>query len=290
MDDDEGTSAGGDRPKVTVQADGALWIAKLQARGDAAHLPAREFVAMSMARELGLAVPRIRFHRQGRHEVFLIERFDRTGHPRRPHRHLFASAHTVLGLKNPILPADPSRCYPVLADKMRRWIRDEHHRDKDLAELWRRMAYNALVGNKDDHPRNHGLLHDGSGWRLSPLYDVTSLPTFACALSMGVLPDGSQDCSPQNLLRVAPRFGLKIGAAAAWLGAAATHVASAWQQRLRDSGVSAARLNAFEPAFAIAQALAGSAQTIEHALQSLERTAARRGRTGAGRRPRDSGN
>ena len=85
MNDDDGTSAGGERPKATIEDDGSLWLAKLQDRGDAPHLPAREFVVMQMAAELGLRVPRVRFIRHDSHEVFLIERFDRAGDPRRPH-------------------------------------------------------------------------------------------------------------------------------------------------------------------------------------------------------------
>ena len=50
---------------------------------------------------------------------------------------------------------------------MRRWISGEAACQHDLHDLWRRIAYNALVGNRDDHPRSHGLLHDGTGWRLS---------------------------------------------------------------------------------------------------------------------------
>jgi serine/threonine-protein kinase HipA len=42
----------------------------------------------------------------------------------------------------------------------------------DLLELWKRLVLNILVGNKDDHLRNHGFILEKSGWRLSPAYDV----------------------------------------------------------------------------------------------------------------------
>lgn len=280
MNEDDGTSAGGERPKVTVEADGILWLAKLQDRGDSPHLPAREFAVMTLAHEVGIDTPQIRFYRQGRHEVFLIERFDRAGHPRKPLRHLFASAHTVLGLKNNPMPGDPARSYLVLADKMRRWIHNEADRQEDLAQLWRRMAFNALVGNKDDHPRNHGLLHDGTGWRLSKAYDITPLATFVRSLAMGVTPDGSQDCSPGHLLRVAGRFGLEPADAARWLDDAANHVADNWQQRMRESGVHEARLRQFEPAFVISEEIASKPQMLEAIAQDAERAAPRRGRPG----------
>lgn len=284
MDEDEGTSAGGERPKVTIEADGRLWLAKLQARGDAPHLPAREFTVMTMAGEVGIDVPPIRLHHHGRHEVFLIERFDRAGSPKQPERHLFASAHTVLGLKNGALPGDPARSYLVLADRMRRWIRDERGLQDDLGQLWRRMAFNALVGNKDDHPRNHALVHDGHGWRLSKAYDITPLSTFVRSLAMSVLPDGSQDCSPANLLQVAVRFGLQRTDAASWLDDAANHVANHWQQRLRENGVHDSRLRQFEPAFVIAEEIAGTPGMLDNILQELDQASSRRGHRRGGTR------
>lgn len=279
LDADDGTSAGGDRPKLTVETEGRLWLAKLQDRGDAPHLPAREHAVMALAGEVGIEVPSLRLYRHGPHEVFLIERFDRAGDPLRPQRHLFASAHSVLGLDRPTLPGDPARSYLVFADRLRQWIRDEALLAQDLTQLWQRMAYNALVGNKDDHTRNHGLLHDGTGWRLSPAYDITPLPTFVRSLAMGVRPDGSQDANPASLLSVAPHFGLALADAAAWLAGAAIHVAQHWRARLRDSGVPEARLPTFEPAFVIAEEVAAAPARLDAIVQGIEQARApRRGR------------
>lgn len=280
MNDDDGTSAGGERPKATIEDAGSLWLAKLQDRGDAPHLPAREFVVMQMAAELGMKVPPIRFVRHGNHEVFLIERFDRAGDPLHPQRHLYASARTVLDLDAGALPGDARRSYLVLADRMRRWITDEQHCQQDLAELWRRMAYNALVGNKDDHPRNHGLLHTGQGWRLSPAFDITPLPSFVGLLALSVLPDGSQDGSPHNLLSVCSHFGVALTDAVAWLGDAARHVAGHWQQRLRDQGVQDGYVGRFQPAFVMATELAEDPEQLATVAEQLEAQSRR------GKRPR----
>ena len=280
MNEDGGTSAGGERPKATIEDDGSLWLAKLQDRGDAPNLPASEFVVMQMAAELGLRVPRIRFIRHDSHEVFLIERFDRAGDPRRPQRHLYASARTVLDLDAAALPGDARRSYLVLADRMRRWITDEQHCRQDLTELWRRMAYNALVGNKDDHPRNHGLLHTGLGWRLSPAFDITPLPSFVGLLALSVLPDGSQACSARNLLSVCFHFGVALPEAVAWLGDAARHVASHWQQRLRDHGVSDESVRRFEPAFVMATEIAEHPAQLDSVAEQLQAQSRR------GKRPR----
>jgi len=270
MNEDDGTSAGGERPKATVEDAGSLWLAKLQDRGDAPHLPAREFVVMQMATELGMDVPPVRFVRHGNHEVFLIERFDRAGDPRRPQRHLYASARTVLGLDAGALPGDARRSYLVLADRLRRWVSDAQHCQQDLTELWRRMAYNALVGNKDDHPRNHGLLHTGQGWRLSPAFDITPLPSFVGLLALSVLPDGSQDCSAHNLLSVCSHFGVELPDAVAWLGDAAHHVAGHWQQRLRDQKVPDGSVGQFQPAFVLATELAEDPEQLATVAEQLE--------------------
>lgn len=277
------TSAGGERPKVTVQHEGQLWLAKLQDRGDVPHLPSREFVVMRMAGELGIQVPKTLLQQHGGREVFLVERFDRCGDPSRPQRHLFSSAHTVLGLEANTTPVDARRSYLVLAEQMRRWIADKAALQIDLQELWRRMAYNALVGNGDDHPRNHGLIHDGTGWRLSKAFDITPLPTFVRVLAMGVAADGSQDCSAPSLLRSCSHFGVDLPEAAAWLTGAARHIANEWQQRLRDNGVPAGHLAQFTPAFGLASDLAENPDLLDEAVAQIE-LQGRKGRRG--QRPR----
>ena len=98
LEQDDGTSAGGERPKLTVEHQGKLWLAKLQDRGDAPHVPSREFSSMTLASQVGIDVPAINLIFVGSKELYLIERFDRSGAPHQPHRHLFASAHTVLKL------------------------------------------------------------------------------------------------------------------------------------------------------------------------------------------------
>lgn len=134
------------------------------------------------------------------------------------------------------------------------------------------MAYNALVGNRDDHPRNHGLLHNGTGWRLSKAFDITPLPTFTGVLAMGVAADGSQTCTARNLLGSAPHFGLDLHDAATWLGHAARRVAEQWQPTLQSVGVPAAHTTPFEPAFALATEWANAPQRLDEAITAIEQT------------------
>lgn len=277
MDGDVATSAGGERPKTTIADEGSLWLAKLQDRGDAPHMPAREYVAMQMAQDLGLRVPRTRLITHEQREIFLVERFDRTGDPHHPARHLFASARTVLGLPPATTSGDPRRSYLVLADRMRRWIPEPAHLASDLQELWRRMVFNALVGNGDDHPLNHGLLHDGQGWRLSPAFDITPQPTFKGILALSVSPDGSQHASVPHLLASHTRFGLGLADAVTWLGNAARHVATQWERRFKDAGIPQPRIASFAPAFAMAIDIAESPQRLHACTEALGQ-AERRGR------------
>ena len=163
LNDDLDTSAGGDRPKATLEHEGRLWLVKMQARSDRAALPAREYVTMSLARKVGINAAPVRLHTFGAHQVLMVERFDRAGQPTKPTRKLYASAHTALRLRLDAVRGDPERSYLNLADKLRTWVRMGPRSMQarivdELAELWRRMAFNALVGNTDDHHLNTGLL------------------------------------------------------------------------------------------------------------------------------------
>ena len=244
LDEDLDTSAGGERPKATLVHDGRLWLAKMQSRGDRPAMPAREFVAMRLARMAGLSVAEVELHTFGVHQVLLVERFDRTGDPRRPQRRLFASAHTVLRLAPQAVRGDPQRSYLHLGDRLRIWARDCEDLAGQLREVWRRMAFNALVGNTDDHPLNHGVLHGGVssslGWRLAPAFDIT--PAVAARfgpaedgplLSMATGVDGSARTSVAQLLAAAGHLGLEPDTARVWLRDTAALVAGHWEPMLR---------------------------------------------------------
>lgn len=270
--DDEPTSAGGERPKVTIVHDNRLWIAKLQDRGDAPHMPAREFVVMQLAGEVNLNVPAVEFRREGEREIYLVERFDRRGTPSRPGRPLFASAYTVLGLDEKSTRGDARRSYPIFAESMGKWISDEKALQEDRKELWKRMAFNALVGNHDDHPRNHGLINDGRGWRLSKAFDIVPFPGFmgTLALAMDVTADGSSDCSVENLLAATPHFGLEIRDAASWLADAAILISEHWRSRMLENGVDRSYLDALAPAFGLSDDIATDESIIDNAVMAVQ--------------------
>lgn len=245
LNQDLDTSAGGERPKTTLIHKGRLWLAKMQDRGDRPALPAREFVAMILARMAGINAAPVVLHTFGSHQVLLVERFDRTGDPLRPQRRLYASAHTVLRLPLDSIKGDPQRSYLNLGDRLRVWARGREDLGAQLRELWQRMAFNALVGNVDDHPLNHGLLHDGHaqrGWRLSPAFDITPVMTAppqplpeGPALSMATGADGSARSSVLRLMAATGHFGVEADTAGAWLRTTATLVAEHWERMLREA-------------------------------------------------------
>lgn len=252
LNDDLDTSAGGERPKATLVDDGCLWLVKMQARGDRPAMPAREFVTMRLAEQAGLHVAPVKLHTFGAHQVLMVRRFDREGDPFKPTRKLYASAHTVLRLRLDAVKGDPERSYLGLADRLRIWTKDgaDDHRERlgqQLAELWKRMAFNALVGNTDDHTLNTGLLFDrvaeGSrrmAWGLSPAFDITpnrvGLPTQieeGPHLSLATGTDGRSGTSVARLADAAQRMGLDRADAIQWLKDTAEKVAQQWEPMLR---------------------------------------------------------
>lgn len=274
--EDESTSAGGERPKVTVHDGERLWLAKMQDRGDVPHLPAKEFVVMDLARDAGLSVPKIQLLGEDR-KVYLIERFDRGGSPFHPTRIHYASAHTILGLDGSGGHDNPRRSYLVLADMLRRWQRKSEHVE-DLHELWRRMAFNALVGNTGDHPRNHAFILSKGVWRLSPAFDIPPQPKTAGLLSLACDEHGSRECTPERLLRSASHFELDLETAAAWLARASTLIAGEWAKRMHAVNVDTDAIKYVAPAFKLSHMLAENAAAIYKAAEAASAKPGRRSR------------
>ena len=96
--------------------------------------------------------------------------------------------------------------YRRLAEQLRLFGSDPV---KDAKELWRRMVFNILCNNNDDHLRNHGFLWDGKGWRLSPGYDIVPSPQVSLErdLAIGVGRNGRQ-ATLRNALSDVASFGL----------------------------------------------------------------------------------
>ncbi len=196
-----GTSLGGARPKASVRdKDGRLLVAKFPKRDDDWPVTRWEAVTLSLAHAAGITVPEWRLENFARKAVVLLGRFDRAGvDVRIP----FMSAMTALDATD----HGGQHSYLELVDFLRQ---NGSRPDEDLQQLWRRVVFNILVSNTDDHLRNHAFLRDSQGWRLSPAYDMNPCPVDVKPRVHAIAIDefdgtGSLDIA----LAVAPRFGLK---------------------------------------------------------------------------------
>jgi serine/threonine-protein kinase HipA len=162
-----GSSLGGARPKASViDQHGRLAIAKFPKETDDYSIEVWEAVALRLAASAGIRTPDHDLVRIAEKPVLISRRFDRQGGTRVP----FLSALSMMGLK------DGDRgSYPELVD-----VLTQHgaRAAADAEELYRRMIFNILISNVDDHLRNHGFLWIGrGGWTLSPAYDLNPTPT-----------------------------------------------------------------------------------------------------------------
>jgi serine/threonine-protein kinase HipA len=198
-----GSSLGGARPKATTEYDGRQWIAKFGRADDRSPMCRIEYVTMKLAEQVGIIVPSVRLEKVLDQDVYLIERFDRVRNERGYRRLPFISGLTILGAHE----SESSRqSYRGLADQLRRFGSEP---TQDLQQLWRRMVFNILCNNNDDHLRNHGFLWDGRGWLLSPGYDIVAFPQVGTErdLAIGVGRNGRR-ATIENALTDVASFGL----------------------------------------------------------------------------------
>jgi serine/threonine-protein kinase HipA len=202
-----GSSVGGARPKAVVVRDDRMWIAKFSRTGDPFDYPRAELATMQLARRCGISVPAVDHRVVGDRSAFLVERFDRSGSTR---IHI-NSMLTVLG------ETELSFFHSSYMDMADAFV--AHVRDHDAArrELFRRMVFNGLSSNDDDHLRNHALIWAPErGFHLSPAYDLVANPAAASPprLSIGCGLDESgrvtRTFTLDGALRAASRFGLAV--------------------------------------------------------------------------------
>lgn len=242
-----GTRMGGARPKVTVEDDHRLWLTKLPEKGDSMNMQRIECAALELARAAGLDVCSTRVEKVGDRDALMLERFDRQWNPQANTYARFAlvSGLTVLDAEDGDFGRD-RWSYLLLADELRRWsVRP----DADRLELFRRMVFNAMVTNNDDHPRNHALLQKDGGWGLSPAYDIvpfaaTSQERRDLALEAGAF---GRAASLYNLLSRVESFGLLLEQARAEVDRM-RHVVSHWRDVFRQHGVCTSDIESIAPA------------------------------------------
>lgn len=217
-----GSSLGGARPKASfADPDGSLWIAKFPSQQDRLDVGAWEYVATRLAARAGIVTPQVRIERLGsQYHTFCSRRFDRQEGARR----MYGSAMTLVGKQD----SEPSS-YLEIAEAVER-SGDPAAIKEDLAELFRRVIFNVLTANRDDHLRNHGFLRNAAGWRLAPAFDMNPAPEkFEHVLAFD---DVARTPDIDVVLETAGLYRLKRGEA----NAIASHVkqaVTAWHEEAR---------------------------------------------------------
>jgi len=163
-----GASLGGARPKASFRdVDGSLWLAKFPSREDRRDVGLWEYLAHQLSVIGGIDMPPARALRlSDRGHTFAVRRFDRSPDSRRH----YASAMTRLARAE-----SEGASYLDIVQAI-----EAHGTSSQIAaqleQLFRRALFNVLIGNRDDHLRNHGFLRQGNGWVLSPAFDVNPNP------------------------------------------------------------------------------------------------------------------
>lgn len=234
-----GSSLGGARPKASViDQHGLLAIAKFPKETDDYSVERWEAIALDLAQLAGIRTPKHELLEVGGRAVLLSRRFDRTAATRLP----FLSALSMMGLK------DGERgSYPELVDVLNQ---NGARAREDAAELYRRMTFNVLVSNVDDHLRNHGFLWLGpAGWTLSPAYDLNPTPADVRPriLTTNIdIDDGA--CDLDLVLSVAGYFGLSQATAKVIVSEVGRAVAT-WRQIAETAGARPAEIRRMASAF-----------------------------------------
>jgi serine/threonine-protein kinase HipA len=234
-----GSSLGGARPKASViEKDGHLAIAKFPRKDDEINAVIWEGVALALAAKAGIAVPENRIEIIAKKPVMLLRRFDREGKRRLP----FLSAMSMLGAKD-----NETRSYLEIVDALRRHGAAPK---EDMEALWRRLVFNILISNTDDHLRNHGFLYAGQeGWRLSPAYDMNPVPTdIKPRILSTAINEDDNTASLTLAIEVAPYFELDVKKARAIAKEVGTAV-SKWRNEAARLGLAKNEIDRMASAF-----------------------------------------
>ncbi|HEU4619462.1 MAG TPA: HipA domain-containing protein [Gammaproteobacteria bacterium] len=244
----EGTSMGGARPKAVVEDEGALWIAKFNRPDDRWNHARVERSMLELARACGIHTAETRLTTIGDRDGLLVKRFDRESTTKGYRRARMLSALTLLRAED--THTDRSKwSYVLLAEELRRISA----RPKDDApELFKRMCFNALISNSDDHPRNHAVIAMENDWRLSPAYDLLPAPQIGIerrdlALACG---DMGRYAHADNLCSQSARFLVNSDEARAIIDSMEQTVKDRWYPIARREGVSEKDCETIRNAFA----------------------------------------
>ena len=241
------TSMGGARPKAVVEDNAGLWLAKFSRPDDKWNNPRVEHAMLELARSCGINAARSRIETVAGKDILLVQRFDRLKAEAGYFRARMISGLTLLGADES--PVNRSRwSYVLMVEELRRVVEAAK---EDAAELFRRVCFNALISNTDDHPRNHALIAWDRNWKLAPAYDLTPSPLISeeeryLAMECG---DFGRYANAKNLLSQCTRFLLDPGEAKSIVDEMTNRIRSSWYNVVRSHGVSEADAERIRTAF-----------------------------------------
>lgn len=242
-----GTSMGGARPKTVVEDNDGLWLAKFGRTDDKWNHARTEHAMLELARACGINSVQSRVETVAGRDVLLVKRFDREKSGTGYLRSRMVSGLTILRTEDTHQHRD-RWSYVLLAEELRRISANPK---QDAAELFRRMVFNALISNTDDHPRNHAAIARNNDWTLSPAYDLTpampvSLERRDLAMACG---DWGRYANAANMLSQCARFHLERADAEAIINDMAELVDRTWYDTARRAGLSEKDCETIRPAF-----------------------------------------
>ncbi len=199
-----GTSIGGARPKTLIESDDEKFIAKFSTQSDSYNVVKAEFIAMTLAKFVGIAVAPVRLQKSLGKDVILIKRFDRVKVSEGWQRKGMVSALTIQQLDEMMARY---ASYEDMAEKIRSSFSSP---SATLRELFSRLIFNILCGNTDDHARNHAAFWNGKELSLTPAYDICPQPRVGRESSQAMLIHGQDRRSRlATCLEAAANFQLK---------------------------------------------------------------------------------
>lgn len=236
-----GSSLGGARPKASVLDEkGQMWIAKFPSTADDHNVSAWEYLAYQLAYRCGIQIPEVRLEKFGsKHHTLLSRRFDRTKNGERIH---MASAMTMLSRNDGDSHATPVSYLDIAAEILQR----SQNTSEQLEELWRRIMFNVLVSNTDDHLRNHSFLFVNNAWELSPVYDVNPVAA-GNGLHLNIS-ESDNALDPNLVLSVAGNFRIGPERASEIL-AQMQQVISSWEHEAKRVGITKTECKTMARAF-----------------------------------------
>lgn len=286
-----GTSLGGTKPKLTVSRAGVQYLAKFPEPADSRWLPQVECAMLKLAGACGAraCAAEVWHFPDGKRSALLVKRFDRVTTDAGVCRTGYVSAHALLRLDmTPPSPADTlqygtrgfstnglRRSYVSFASEMSKWCGGQEAHRQERQELWRRIVFNALIRNVDDHSKNHGMLCKDmphQHWRLSPAFDLVAPvataqhPALAMAYRYVPAQRRGQQQPPRLVTRIdaddllaaaTEHYGYGAEEARDYLASAAATVASHWRRLMSEEGMPGIEIDRFRNTFAFAAQLAG---------------------------------